>query len=321
MRRVLPPDMAIAIVPHLIPASTIPNGMVERALSEPLAADRDEVLYLVCSHARVSVGLQQPDGTFPLLIASGRPGGGIAWSGGSWWGRAIFPSHVRPSSIPWAVLDDALDWAERLPPIEFDASEDPDGPSGQNRQELLPWIYDRRLEQLQPTTVFRGEVDGAPIDLRIEYVGSSGQDALRRPAGAHHKVPTILGRMLLYEPHRLVYLLVCDIRVAAYDARAPERQIKALRLRDAVDQYGVERAVLIAAAEDAMIAAAAAPYNKRNTGRRRFPNSAAAARLGGHGIQRVGLAVHGVPPGVQLSGTERAWTAESPAVTFELPPT
>lgn len=313
--------MAIAIVPHLIPASTIPNGMVERALSEPLAADRDEVLYLVCSHARVSVGLQQPDGTFPLLIASGRPGGGIAWSGDSWWGRATFPPHVRPSAIPWAVLDDALDWAEDLPPIEFDASEDPDGPLGQNRQELLPWIYDRQLERLQSGSVSRGHVDGAPIDLRIEYVGSSSQDALRRPAGAHHKVPTILGRMLLYEPHRLVYLLACDIRIAAYDASSSERHVKALRLRDAIDQHGVERPVLIAAAEDAMIAAAAAPYNKRNTGRRRFPNSAAATRLSRLGVRRVGLAVYGVPPRVRLRGAQRTWTTDSPALTFDLPAT
>lgn len=194
----LPTDLAIAVIPHLIPASTIPNGMIERALSEPLADDRDEVLYLVCSHPRVSVGLRQPDATFPLLMASGRPGGGIAWSSSSWWGRATFPAHVRPSVIPWAVLDESLDWAEHLPDIDLDPSEDPDGPAGQNRQELLPWIYDRHLARLDDgPAIPRGDVEGALIDLRIEYVGSSGRDALRRPAGAHHKVPTILGRMLL----------------------------------------------------------------------------------------------------------------------------
>lgn len=67
-----------------------------------------------------------------------------------------------------------------------------------------------------------------------------------------------------------------------------------------------------------MIAGAAAPYIKRNTGRRRFPHSAAGARLAGLGVQQVGLAVYGLPPAVKLSGTERSWTAESTAVTFEL---
>jgi len=274
----------------------------------------------VWSHPRVSVGVRRADGGFPLLMARGQTGGGIAWSSDAWWGRVTFPPHARPSVLPWAVIDDALDWAEHLPEIDIDAADDPDGAAGQNRQELLPWVYDRHLDQVQPPALFRGRVDGAPIDLRVEYVGSSGRDALRRPAGAHHKVPTILGRMLLYEPHRLVYLLACEVRFASYDASTPERNVRALRLRDAVDEYGVDRGLLIAAAEDAMIAAAAAPYNKRNTGARRFPNSAAGVQLGDLGVRRVRTALYGLPPRFRISGSERFWTADSVALTFEIPP-
>jgi hypothetical protein len=310
--------MAIAIVPHLIPASTIPSGLIEQALSQPLADGRDEVLYLVCSHPRVSVGLQQADGGYPLLLASGRPGGGITWASDAWWGRVDFPSYARPSAIPWAVIDEALDFAEHLPDIPTDLSEDPDGADGRNRQELLPWIYDRHLERIDPPEMPRGQVEGAPIRLRIEYVGSSGRDALRRPAGAHHKVPTILGRMLLYEPHRLVYLLACEIRIASYDAADARGPIRALRLEEAVAAHGVDRALLISVAEDAAIAAAAAPYNKRNTAQRRFPNSAAGSRLASLGVRRLGLAFYGLPAQTRLSGTERFWASDSPALTFEL---
>jgi hypothetical protein len=265
------------------------------------------------------VGLQQPDGTHPLLIAAGRPGGGIAWSSNSWWGQATFPSHARTSAIPWAVIDHSLEWeAEGIADIPAAFDDDPDGPEGRNRQELLPWVYDRHLERGNPHQAKRGTVAGAIINLRIEYVGSSGQDALRRPAGAHHKVPTILGRMLLYEPHRLVYLLACTVRIAGFDRAAEADGIVAQTLADFVSDHAVERGVLIAAAEDAMIASAAAPYNKRNTSRRRFPDSAAGRKLAALGVERVVVALHGLPEQVRLSGSSRYWTSETGVLAFQL---
>jgi hypothetical protein len=215
--RMLPSQMAIAVLPHLIPSVTIPSGGLERALNEPLAYGRDEVIYLVCSHPRVKLGKQELDGSYPILIASGSPGGGIEWDPCCWWGRAKLPAHARPSRIPWAILDTALEWEERLPSMGGDFSKDPDGEGGQHRAELMPWVYDRHLEMADPPRVPRGQVDGGRIVLRVEYVGSSDQEALRRPAGAHHRLSTILGRMLLYEPHRLVYLMPCELRVALYE--------------------------------------------------------------------------------------------------------
>jgi len=316
---VLPAQMAIAIFPHLIPSVTIPHGLVERALSEPLAEGRDEVIYLVCSHPRVRLAERQPDGTYPVLIAGGDGIGAIEWDPSSWWARLTLPPHARPSRIPWAILDPALGWAEGIPPIEADLSDDPDGELAQNRAELLPWIYDRHLELTTPSDVERGTVDGGLIDLRMEYVGSSGQDALRRPAGAHHKVPTILGRMLLYEPHRLVYLMACEVRVALFDEAEAGESIPALRIADAVEAHAVERQVLIAAAEDALIAAAGAPYNKRNTARRRFPQSVSGEQLGLLGVRRVMLAFWGLPERVRLVGAGAEWGRETRAIAYEIP--
>lgn len=310
--------MAIAVIPHLIPAATIANGDLERALTEPLAAGRDEVLYLVCSHPRVAFGEQQPDATFPVLLAGSRPGGGISWSGKAWWARVTLPSHASPSSIPWAIIDTALDWAEHLPPIEGDFSQDIDGEAGRNRQELFGWIYDRHLELTRPPTIPRGQVDGALISLRIEYVGSSAHGALRRASGAHHKVSSILGRTLMYAPHRLVYLMPCEVRVALYDSKTAVNPVKALRIEDVVEHHGVDRAVLIAAAEDALIAAAGATYNKRNTARRRFPRSSAGEHLARLGVQRVMLVFDGLPERVQLTGSTTTWRADSRATVFDL---
>ena len=69
----LPSQLAIAVLPHLIPAVTLPSGAIERALTEPLADDRDEVIYLVCSHPRVKLGNASRDGYFPIYAASGLP--------------------------------------------------------------------------------------------------------------------------------------------------------------------------------------------------------------------------------------------------------
>jgi hypothetical protein len=315
--QVLPSQMAIAVLPHLIPSLTIPNGDLERALNEPLAHGRDEVIYLVCSHPRLKLGEREPDGSYPILLASGLPEGGIEWNTRCWWGRALLPAHARPSRIPWAVLDTALESEEGLPRVDADFSKDPDGEDGHHRAELLPWVYDRHLELTEPPQVPRGQVDGGRIDLRVEYVGSSGQEALRRPAGAHHRLPTILGRMLLYEPHRLVYLMVCELRVALYDEAGPN-PVSAGRIADVVNRYAIERTLLITAAEDALIAAIAAPYNTRNTGRRRFPASAAGERLRELGVRRVMLGFYGLPDRVRLEGSQLTWTNQSGATVFDI---
>jgi hypothetical protein len=313
----LPDQLAIAIFPHLIPAATIPNGELERALTEPLAEQRDEVIYVICSHRRVVLGPDQPDGGHAAVIASGHLAGAILWDFSHWWARLRFPEHVRPSRVPWAVIDDSLESLEALPPIELD-EHDPDGAAGQNRQELLAWVYDRHLELAIEPEHDRGSVDGGRLEFRIEYVGSSGSEALRRPAGAHHRVPSILGRMLLYEPHRLVYPLACEARFAFYDESDPERTHKALRLREAVETFGVERRLLIGVAEDALIAASGAPYNIRNTGRRRFPASAAGEQLAALGVRRVMLGIYGLPPRVRLVGPSGSWDFESRAHVWRL---
>jgi hypothetical protein len=316
---VLPSQLAIAVLPHLIPAVTLPSGAIERALTEPLADGRDEVIYLVCSHPRLKFGERERDGCFPIYAATGVPGGGIAWNASSWWARVELPEHATPSRIPWAIIDTALDWDEHLPFLEGDLSEDPDGSSGQNRQELLPWIYDRHLELEHPSEIERGRVYGGQIDLRVEYVGSSQQDALRRPAGAHHRLPTILGRILLYEPHRLVYLMACEIRLAMFEDEQGDL-VRAARLVEVTERHGLDRSTLIACAEDALIAAIAAPYNTRNTGRRRFPSSAAGERLKRLGVRRVKFGFYGLPPRVTLRGSELTWTSETGATVFDLSP-
>jgi hypothetical protein len=316
---VTPPNqLAVAIFPHLIPAATIPNGELERALTEPLAEQRDEVVYVICSHRRVVLGPAQPGGGYAAWIASGHLAGAILWSDSHWWARVRFPEHARPSQVAWAVIDDSLELIEDLPPIELDVENDPDGAAGRNRQELLAWVYDRHLELWKEPKQDRGSVDGGRIEFRIEYVGSSGSEALRRPAGAHHRVPSILGRMLLYEPHRLVYPLACEARFAFYDDADPERTHPAVRLRDAVEAFGLDRRLLIAIAEDALIAASGAPYNIRNTGRRRFPASAAGGQLASLGVERVRLGMYGLPPRVRLVGPSSSWDFESRAVAWEL---
>lgn len=124
--------------------------------------------------------------------------------------------------------------------------------------------------------------------------------------------------MLLYEPHRLVYLMACELRFALFDDEHAE-SVRAMRMTEAVARYGVERSVLIAAAEDALIAATAAPYNIRNTSRRRFPSSAAGEHLAALGVGRVKLGFYGLPPRVTLAGSELSWTCDTGATVFDMP--
>ena len=119
--------------------------------------------------------------------------------------------------MSWAIVDKSSGAVDELDPGAVDADSDPDGADGGYREELLPWILDRHLELGSPEAGQRGTVEGGAIEFRLEYVGKRGREALRRPAGAHHKLARILGRTLLYEPHRLVYVLPCDLYVAVYD--------------------------------------------------------------------------------------------------------
>jgi hypothetical protein len=314
---VLPSDLVIAVLPHLIPAATIPNEDVERAQTEPLAAGRDEVLYLICSHPRVRLGAMLPDGTHPAHVAHGELGGGIRWDPRSWWARVALPAHAAPSKIGWAVIDTALDWAEHLPPRDATFESDPDGPDAENRQELLTWVYDRHLELVAPPPVQRGSVQGGAIDFRLEYVGLSACEALRRAAGAHHKMPLILGRVLLYEPHRLVYVLPCEIRVLMYDAADPSPPARLLALDEAVAAYAVDRTLLIDAAEHALIALGGTLYNKRNAVKRVFPDTAAGDELQRLGVRTVMLGFWGLPPRVRVSGAA-SFEHDAPVMSFDL---
>jgi hypothetical protein len=117
----------------------------------------------------------------------------------------------------------------------------------------------------------------------------------------------------------LVYLLACEVRVALFDDAEEGDAIPALRMADVVRTHRVARPVLIAAAEDALIAATGAPFNKRNTARRRFPRSAAGEELGRLGVRRVMLAFWGLPQRVRLSGASAWWDRETRAIAYEIP--
>jgi hypothetical protein len=108
--------------------------------------------------------------------------------------------------------------------------------------------------------------------------------------------------MLLYEPHRLVYLMACEIRIALFDAADETAKVPMLCMADAVETQGIDRSTLIAVAEEALIASSDTPYNKRNTVRRRFPATSAGERLAQLGVRRVMLGFYGLPERVRLSG-------------------
>ena len=316
----MPTVLAIAALPHLISAATIPANLLERVMSEPLAEGRDEVIYLICTHPRVSLG-QNVDvrGWRNVYRAEGAIGGPFTYDMETPWARVRFPKGVRPSALGWAVIDPLLETIEGLlPDASFDPDKDPEGVDGRHRQELLPWIFDRHLETAHDIEVDRGEVQGGQIDFRLAYIGKAGRAALRRASGPHHKLPRILQRTLLYHPHQLVYVLPCDIRAATYQSDDPRPSVPMLLLVDAVKQIGIPRSVLISAAEEALIAAVGAPENERSTRVRRFPHSDAGERLAGMGIDEMMLGFFGMPESVTLRGDERSIDRRSQAIRFGL---
>jgi hypothetical protein len=315
----LPSELVIAVMPHLIPAPTIANDDVARAESEPLAEGRDETIYLICSHPRVRLEPALDDGSHPALIARLDQREGMRWDPLTWWARVRLPPHATASQIPWAVIDPSLEQIERLAPRDAPFDADPDGPAGENRADLLGWVYDRHLELREAPSVPRGSVHGGAIDFRLEYVGLSLSEAgaLRRAAGAHHKVPRILGRILLYEPHRLVYVLPCEIRVLLHDPEDPAANRRMLRLDEAVAAHGTDRRLLVETAEHALIALGGTSYNRRNAVRRVFPATDAGDRLRAEGVRRVLLGFWGLPERVRISG-RAAFDVDSAVKAFDL---
>jgi len=293
--------LSIAAIPHLIPAPTIPNGEVQLAISAPLAGGRDEVIYLVCTHERIRFASAEHNERVPVLRARGELGGGIRWDTREVWAWVTLPANARPSIVPWAVLDVDSDEPAGATDIEQTDADDPDGVDGRHREELLPWIYDRHLELAQPQEERRGQVEGGEIEFRLEYIGKRRRDALRRPAGAHHRVAQILAKTLLYEPHRLPYMLPCDIRVARHDSLTAV-PVKAEQLDTAARTTRIPRALLSAVAEEALIAWLDPPYNVQNTGPRKFPHSASGEKLTAHGVSTVNIAIAQLPDRVSVRG-------------------
>jgi hypothetical protein len=277
---------------------------------------RDEVIYLICSHDRVALGQQQDEqGRHNVYRAVGGIGGPFAYDVDTPWARVRFPDGVRPSALGWAVLDALLESVEGLhPDASFDASRDPEGEDGR------PWIFDRHLEVGREQEVDRGAVEGGEIEFRLEYIGKAGVEALRRATGPHHKMPLILGRMLMYAPHRLVYVLPCDIGAAVYE---PEQggppSVQVPRLVEAVESTGIPRELLIGAAEEALIAALGTAENRRNTGTRQFPRSDAGDRLAAIGIDDVVIAFRSIPERVMIRGERASVDRGSRGIRFELP--
>jgi hypothetical protein len=307
--------LSIAAVPHVIPAPTIPNGDVELAIGAPLAAERDEVIYLVCTHERIRWGNIEQRERQPVLRATGELGGGIRWDPARPWAHVLLPDLAQPSRVPWAILDAGTE--EAAAPSTADEEQDPDGPAGQHREELLLWIYDRHLERAEKGDSAHGSVEGGQIEFRLEYIGKRHREALRRPAGAHHRVAQVLARTLLYEPHRLVYMLPCDLYTARGDSSTTD-PVKGEPLARATRTAGIPRALLTSVAEEALIAWLGPTYNVQNTGPRRFPRSASAETLARHGIQTVNVALARLPRNVGVRGNAGLVDQSSTAHSFSL---
>jgi hypothetical protein len=314
--------LVIALRPQLISAGMIPAGLLERTMVEPNAEGRDEVIYLICTHRRAALGGREfDDGWRNIYLASGGIGGPFTYDLSNTWGRVRFPGRVRPSRLGWAVLDPLIEEVEGITTDgSFDPDVDPDGDAGRHRHELLGWIYDRHLEHARERAVDRGEVQGGHMDFRLEYIGMAHQEALRRAAGPHHKVSLILHRTLVYSPDRLVCIIPCDINAAVYEAVDDETDdsVSLARLADAVIETGIPRRVVIAAAEEALIADLGAPHNERNARERRFPNSDAGDRLVSAGMQDLIVGFIGFPKRVAIHGVHATITHKSKASRIQL---
>jgi hypothetical protein len=258
----------VVVAPHLIPAGTLANHDIDRAMEEPLALGRDEVLYMVCTHPRLRTVWQRPEEReFPVLIARHAGASDIGWDPEPWAVVAV-PEHVCRSNLEYLIIDPALESVEGLAPAGFDPEGDPDGKAGGHHQELLAWIFDRHLEATEPRKeVHRGSVEGGELSFQLEYIGKSDFDALRRAAGPHHKLPYLLHRTNFYTPHLLTYVFACEVRLVVYEV-GEVGKAKTLRFADALREYELPRDAIVPAAEEMLISRLGAHHNKRSTGKR-----------------------------------------------------
>jgi hypothetical protein len=288
--------LGIVVAPHLIPAGTLANHDIDRAMEEPLGLGRDEVLYVICTHPRLRAVWPGPDSReFEVHISRNAGSLDIGWDPEPW-ARVEVPGHVRPGPVEWAISDSALGTVEGL-------TRNPraDDHAGAHLQELLGWIFDRHLERGKPLDVDRGKVEGAQLAFAVEYIGRSKFDALRRAAGPHHKLPLILSRALVYTPHLLVYVFACELRLAVYSPGETGR-MEALPFTRALKVYDLPRDKIVAAAEEMLIANLGGARNERSTGAGAFPNSASAQALSDLGFTETGIGFGGLPPRTQLQG-------------------
>lgn len=288
--------LGVGVMPHLIPAGTLANRDIDRAMEEPLALGRDEVLYLICTHPRLRATWPDPDvGEFEVLIAGNAGASNVGWDPEPW-ARVSAPEHVRPASVEWAISDSALETVEGL-------TRNPraDDGAGAHLQELLGWIFDRHIEEGKQLEVARGMVEGGELSFAVEYIGKSDHEALQRVAGSHHKLPQILSHTIFYTPHLLVYVFPCEVRLAAYSAEETGT-IEMLPFAEGLRAYDLPREPIVAAAEEMLIARLGGARNERSTGARAFPNSAAARRLVELGFTQAGIAFGGIPPHTRFHG-------------------
>jgi hypothetical protein len=288
--------LGVVVVPHLIPAGTLANHDIDRAMEEPLALDRDEVLYLVCTHPRLRAVWPDADiREFDVLIARAAGASDIGWDPEPW-AHVTVPEHVRPAKVEWAISDSALETVEGL-------TRNPraDDDMGAHLQELLGWIFDRHLEEGKPLEVDRGTVSGGQLSFAVEYIGKSNYEALRRAAGPHHKLPQILNRTMVYEPHLLVYTFPCELHLAV---QSPDEtgEVQALPFAESLRTFDLPREAIVSAAEEMLIAQLGGARNERSTGAGAFPNSASARELVELGFVQAGIAFGGIPPHVRFCG-------------------
>lgn len=305
--------LGIVVVPHLIPAGTLANHDIDRAMEEPLALDRDEVLYMICTHPRLRAVWPDPDiREFDVLIARNAGASDIGWDPQPW-AHVTVPEHVSPGGVEWAISDSALETVEGLtrnPRAGDDA--------GAHLQELLGWIFDRHLEERQSLEVDRGTVEGGQLSFAVEYIGKSDFEALRRATGDHHKLPQILNRTMVYTPHLLVYAFPCELGIAVY---SPDETgtMKALPFAEALGAYDLPRATIVSAAEEMLIARLGGARNVRSTGARAFPNSASARGLVELGFTQAGISFGGIPPHMRFCGKHESIDCESGQSGWTLP--
>jgi hypothetical protein len=288
--------LGVVVVPHLIPAGTLANHDIDRAMEEPLALDRDEVLYMICTHPRLRAVWPDSDiREFDVLIARDAGASDIGWDPEPW-AHVTVPEHVRAASVEWAISDSALETVEGLTrnPRAGDGA-------GANLQELLGWIFDRHLEEGKALEVDRGTVEGGQLSFAVEYIGKSDYEALRRATGPHHKLPQILSRTMVYTPHLLVYAFPCELRLAAY---SPDEAgtMEALPFAEALRAYDLPRAAIVSAAEEMLIARLGGARNVRSTGTGAFPNSVSARILIELGFTQAGISFGGIPPHMRFCG-------------------